>query len=169
MDAEELQAKQRPIKTRYATSPEDAQATLVAQGQLQGGSQVCEVETAGGTIQAGLHIACGGDGSHACSANMLLESLVGCAGVTFGAVLTAMRLPVRDASLKAEGDIDFRGTLGVDKSVPIGFQAIRLSIELDGDLNDEQLSKVAALTEKYCVVHQTLAAAIPIELTCRLK
>lgn len=169
MDADALKQRQQPIKAKYLADAMTAQRTLKAQGRLGAERLTCEVDTWGGPVRAGLHEACGGDGTAACSANMLLEALIGCAGVTLSAVTTAMRIEVRQAILEAEGDLDFRGTMGVDRSAPVGFQSIRLIAHLDCDANEDQLRKVAELTERYCVVHQTLAPALPISFECRRK
>lgn len=167
MDADALKQRQQPIKTKYLRDSATAQRTLRSQGRLGTQALTCEVDTWGGVVQAGLHEACGGDGTTACSANMLLEALIGCAGVTLSAVTTAMRIDVRSASIEAEGDLDFRGTMGVDRSAPVGFQAIRVVAFLDCDADDDQLDKVAQLTERYCVVHQTLAPSLPVSFECR--
>jgi uncharacterized OsmC-like protein len=150
-----LRAMQAPVKERYRTEPGAAMVTLRAQGRL-GEGVTCSVETGRALVAAGLHPATGGSGLLACSGDMLLEALVACAGVTLNAVATAMGVELRDAAIHAEGDLDFRGTLGVDKSVPVGFQRIRLRFELDTDASDEQLGALLRLTERYCVVYQTL-------------
>jgi uncharacterized OsmC-like protein len=156
MDRDELVAVQGPLKERYRSEPEAAQVTLRAEGTLDDGV-ACSVQTSRALVQAGLHPATGGDGTLLCSGDMLLEALVACAGVTLRAVATSLELPVRSGRVHAEGDLDFRGTLGVDRDAPVGFSAIRLSFELDGDLSDEQLALLQKLTERYCVVYQTLA------------
>ena len=155
MKAEELKAKQAPLKQKYRDEPESAVITLRAKSSLSDGIS-CKVETGKGLVEAGLHPATGGDGSLACSGDMLLEALAGCAGVTLNAVSTALGAELRDAKIFAEGDLDFRGTLGVAKDAPVGFQEIRLRFELDSDAPKELLEKVVALTERYCVVFQTL-------------
>jgi uncharacterized OsmC-like protein len=156
MNSETLKAMQAPVKERYRSQPDSARATLHAEGRV-GPDVSFRVETAAGTVAAGLHPGTGGDGSLACSGDMLLEALVGCAGVTLSAVATAMGIVLRDGTrVRAEGDLDWRGTLGVSKEVPVGFQAIRLSIELDSDATDEQRATLLRLTERYCVVMQTL-------------
>ena len=155
MNADELRALQAPLKTRYRDQPDTARITLRARGRAGEGLR-CRLETGKGLIAAGLHPGTGGSGLDACSGDMLLEALVACAGVTLGAVAAALGIELRDAVLEAEGDLDFRGTLGVDKSVPVGFQAIRLRIVLDTDAADEQLDTLMKLTERYCVVYQTL-------------
>src|SRR5262245_45857288 len=156
MNADELRAIQAPLKDRYRQSPDSAMITLRAQGRLGEGVS-CKIETGKGQVSAGLHPATGGTGLGACSGDMLLEALVACAGVTLNAVATALGITLRDAILHAEGDLDFRGTLGVSKEVPVGFQNIRLRAVLDTDASQEQISTLLRLTERYCVVFQTLA------------
>src|ERR1017187_3488425 len=156
MNAEELRTVQAPLKERYRESPDAALITLRAQGRLGEGIS-CKIETGKALVSAGLHPATGGSGLSACSGDMLLEALVACAGVTLNAVATALGIELRDASLEAEGDLDFRGTLGVAKEVPVGFQNIRLKFTLDTDASEEQLATLLRLTERYCVVYQTLA------------
>src|SRR5262245_52024494 len=155
MTADALKALQAPLKARYKEHPNSAFQTLSATGTLRGGEVACRVKTFAGTANAGLHPATGGDGSFACSGDMLLEALVGCAGVTLMAVATAMGIAIRSGTARAEGDMDFRGTLGVSKEVDVGFQAIRLHFELDTDATPEQLQTLLKLTERYCVVYQT--------------
>ena len=155
MDAQQLKDLQAPIKTAYRDTPERAVVTLRAEGKL-GENVSCSVATGRALVEAGLHPATGGSGLQACSGDMLLEALVACAGVTLNAVATALALPLRGATVRAEGDLDFRGTLGVDKAAPVGFRDIRLSFDLDGDLSDEQKAQLQKLTERYCVVYQTL-------------
>ena len=155
MQTEELKATQAPLKELYRTTPDAALITLRAQGRL-GEGVTCKIETGKALVAAGLHPATGGNGLSACSGDMLLEALVACAGVTLNAVATALGLEVRDATLEAEGDLDFRGTLGVSKEVPVGFQNIRLNISLDTDASEEQFATLVLLTERYCVVYQTL-------------
>ena len=155
MNADDLRSVQTPLKERYRESPDAALVTLRAQGRLSEGVS-CKVETGKALVTAGLHPATGGSGMSACSGDMLLEALVACAGVTLNAVATALGIELRDASLQAEGDLDFRGTLGVAKDAPVGFQNIRLTFTLDTDASDEQLSTLLRLTERYCVVYQTL-------------
>jgi uncharacterized OsmC-like protein len=167
MDAAALKALQAPLKDRYREAPEAAVVTLKAEGRL-GEGVTCSLQTGKALVEAGLHPATGGSGQSACSGDMLLEALVACAGVTLNAVATALGLAVRDARVKAEGDLDFRGTLGVAKDAPVGFRAIRLSFEIDGDLTEEQRATVMKLTERYCVVYQTLRAAPPIDVTSRM-
>jgi uncharacterized OsmC-like protein len=156
MNADELRSTQAPLKERYRESPGAALITLRAQGRIGEGVS-CKIETGKALVVAGLHPATGGSGMSACSGDMLLEALVACAGVTLNAVATALGIDLRDASLVAEGDLDFRGTLGLSKEVPVGFQAIRLNITLDTDASEEQLAALLKLTERYCVVYQTLA------------
>ena len=164
MDAAELKETQAPIKAKYRDDPEAAVVTLAAEGRM-GEGVTCKVDTGRALVEAGLHPATGGTGVHACSGDMLLEALVACAGVTLKAVATALELPLRDARVRAEGDLDFRGTLGIDKEAPVGFRAIRLAFDLDGDLSEEQLATLLKLTERYCVVYQTLKAGPPIAVT----
>ncbi len=163
MDASELRTLQAPLKDKYREAPEAALITLRAEGQI-GENLSCSVATGRALVEAGLHPATGGSGMQACSGDMLLQALVACAGVTLNAVATALALPLRGANVKVEGDLDFRGTLGVDKTAPVGFRAIRLSFALDGDLNGEQRAQLLKLTERYCVVYQTLCAAPAIDV-----
>ena len=156
MNAEELRSVQAPLKEYYREAPGAALVTLRAHGRLGEGLS-CKIETGKALVVAGLHPATGGNGQSACSGDMLLEALVACAGVTLNAVATALGIELREASLKAEGDLDFRGTLGVSKEVPVGFQNIRLEFTLDTDASEEQLATLLRLTERYCVVYQTLA------------
>src|SRR6476661_46383 len=156
MQAEELKAIQAPLKERYRGSPEAALLTLKAEGRLDEFGVACKVETGRGLVEAGLHPATGGTGLQACSGDMLLQALVACAGVTLRAVATALAIPVRGGEVRAEGDLDFRGTLGVSKDAPVGFRAIRLRFMLDTDAGAEQLATLEKLTERYCVVLQTL-------------
>ncbi|MET7244096.1 OsmC family protein [Methylobacterium sp. EM32] len=156
MDATELRSLQAPIKDRYRGDPEAAVVTLKAQGSLDDGGIACKVETGRALAVAGLHPASGGSGAELCSGDMLLEALVACAGVTLKAVATALEIPLRKGLVKAEGDLDFRGTLGVDKGAPVGFRSIRLSFEVDTDAPQEKLDQLLKLTERYCVVFQTI-------------
>jgi uncharacterized OsmC-like protein len=156
MDATELRSVQAPLKERYRQAPDAALVTLRAQGRLGEGVS-CSVETGKALVLAGLHPATGGNGLSVCSGDMLLQALVACAGVTMNAVATALGIELRDATVRAEGDLDFRGTLGVAKDVPVGFQSIRLQFTLDTDASQEQLDSLLRLTERYCVVYQTLA------------
>jgi len=163
MNAAELKALQAPIKERYKNTPAAALVTLRAEGRI-GEGIACRVETGKGLIEAGLHPASGGSGLQACSGDMLLEALVACAGVTLKAVATALQIPLRDARLIAEGELDFRGTLGVAKDAPVGFREIRLRLELDSDAPAEQVQKLLELTERYCVVMQTIRNAVPVRI-----
>ena len=157
MDATSLRALQAPIKDRYREESAAALVTLRAQGTLDESSITCKVETGRAIAEAGLHPATGGSGAELCSGDMLLEALVACAGVTLKAVATALEVPLRSGVVKAEGDLDFRGTLGVDKAAPVGFSDIRLTFELDaGDTPQDKLDQLLKLTERYCVVFQTL-------------
>lgn len=156
MTSDQLRALQAPVKSRYKDDPAAAARVLKATGKLQGENLICRVETDHGFIDAGLHPAAGGDGLSACSGDMLLQSLVACAGVTLQAVATAMAIPLRGGTIRAEGDLDFRGTLGISKEVPIGFGAIRLVFHLDTDATPEQIATLLKLTERYCVIFQTL-------------
>jgi uncharacterized OsmC-like protein len=165
MNAEQLRAIQAPIKARYSREPVAALVTLSARSRLGEEGVTCSVETGKALVEAGLHPATGGDGLSACSGDMLLEALVACAGVTLRAVATAIEVPVRGGTIRAEGDIDFRGTLGVSKDVPVGFVAIRLGFDLDTDATPEQLATLIRLTERYCVVYQTLRNAPRIDLS----
>ncbi len=167
MDADELRALQAPLKSRYRDQPDAAVITLKATGTLGDEGITCSVETGRALIEAGLHPATGGDGLSACSGDMLLESLVACAGVTLRAVATAIGVPVAGGTVRAEGDLDFRGTLGVDKEAPVGFKSIRLGFDLDSDATPEQLETLIRLTERYCVVYQTLRAAPDIAISHR--
>jgi len=164
MNANDLRSVQAPLKERYRETPEAALVTLRAQGRIGEGVS-CKIETGKALVVAGLHPATGGSGQAACSGDMLLEALVACAGVTLNAVATALGIELRDASLQAEADLDFRGTLGVSKEVPVGFQAIRLQFTLDTDASEEQLATLLRLTERYCVVYQTLAHPPALAIT----
>ena len=155
VQADELKALQAPLKARYRERPETALVTLRARGRV-GENVTCKIETGNSPVEAGLHPATGGDGSAACSADMLLESLVACAGVTLSAVATALGVSLRGATVEADGDLDFRGTLGVAKDVPVGFAQIRLHFDLDTDASAEQIASLVRLTERYCVIYQTL-------------
>jgi uncharacterized OsmC-like protein len=157
MDAEQLRSMQAPLKSQYREDPGSALITLRASGRLGDETITCKVETGRAIAEAGLHRATGGDGLSLCSGDMLLEALVACAGVTLKAVATALAIPIREGRVSAEGDLDFRGTLGVAKDATIGFQAIRLRFDLDTDATAEQLDKLMTLTERYCVVYQTLS------------
>src|SRR5258708_31503641 len=155
MTTDELRSLQAPLKAQYREHPETALVTLRAEGQVAE-NITCKIETGKARVEAGLHPATGGDGLSACSADMLLEALVGCAGVTLRAVATALGIQLRDATIRVEGDLDFRGTLGVSKDVPVGFKQIRLHFDLDTDAREEQRANLIRLTERYCVVYQTL-------------
>ncbi len=161
MERDALRALQAPLKDRYRTEPEAAVVTLRATGSLDD-DVTCSVETGRALVRAGLHPATGGNGIAICSGDMLLQALVACAGVTLGAVSTSLGIAVKDARLVAEGDLDFRGTLGVARDVPVGFRAIRLSIDLDTTASAEEQAKLVALTERYCVVFQTIAGGCPV-------
>ena len=156
LDATALRALQAPLKDRYRADPGEAVVTLKATGTLDDQSIACKVETGRALAVAGLHPATGGSGLELCSGDMLLEALVACAGVTLKAVATALAIPLRSGTVRAEGDLDFRGTLGVDKEAPVGFRAIRLAFELDTDAPQESLDQLLKLTERYCVVFQTI-------------
>jgi uncharacterized OsmC-like protein len=158
MNAEDLRALQAPIKQKYKTDPDTAVVTLRAEGRI-GEGIACRVDTGRALVEAGLHPASGGSGTQACSGDMLLEALVACAGVTLKAVATAIGIELRDATVRAEGDLDFRGTLGVAKDAPVGFREIRLRFDLDTDAAPEQKKKLIELTERYCVVLQTIRSA----------
>ena len=164
MDAVELREIQAPIKALYREDPGSAVITLKAEGVI-GENVSCSVDTGRALVEAGLHPATGGSGVHACSGDMLLEALVACAGVTLNAVATALELKLGDAKVRAEGDLDFRGTLGVEKTAPVGFRDIRLSFDIDGNLTEDQLATLLRLTERYCVVYQTLVSTSHIAVT----
>lgn len=156
MDAATLRALQAPLKDRYREDPAAAVITLKAEGRLDDQSVACKIDTGRALVTAGLHPATGGSGLEACSGDMLLEALVACAGVTLKAVATAIGIDLKDAVVRAEGDLDFRGTLGVAKDAPVGFRGIRLSFDLDTDAPEDKLEQLLKLTERYCVVFQTL-------------
>ena len=156
MDAQELRTLQAPLKEQYTDDPDSAMITLTASGKI-GEGVTCKVETGGKIHEAGLHPATGGDGMSLCSGDMLLEALVACAGVTLNAVATAIEVDLRDATISAEGDLDFRGTLGVSKEAAVGFENIRLSFDLDTDASQEQIDTLIKLTERYCVVFQSIS------------
>jgi len=164
VDRDELRSLQAPLKERYAVEPDAARLTLSATGALGEGVS-CSVQTGRTLAEAGLHPATGGDGSLLCSGDMLLEALVACAGVTLRAVATSLGIEVAGGSVRAEGDLDFRGTLGVDRDAPVGFSAIRLSFDLESDANEAQLAKLRELTERYCVVYQTIASSPTLTTT----
>jgi uncharacterized OsmC-like protein len=165
MNAEELRALQAPIKERYKKDAAAALVTLRAQGRIAEGL-ACRVDTGRTLVEAGLHPASGGSGLQACSGDMLLEALVACAGVTLKAVATAIGIELRDATIFAEGDLDFRGTLGVARDAPVGFRDIRMRFALDTDATPEQQAKLIELTERYCVVLQTLRKAPAVSVAC---
>ncbi len=162
MKTEELKNLEAPLKERYREHPESAMITLKAEGKIGAGIS-CKIETGKALVEAGLHPATGGDGMMVCSGDMLLEALVACAGVTLQAVSTAIGVVIKDGIIKAEGDLDFRGTLGVSKDVPVGFTTIRLYFNLDTEATTEQLQTLAKLTERYCVVYQTLVKGVIVE------
>jgi uncharacterized OsmC-like protein len=162
MKSDELRAIQAPLKEKYKEAPTAALITLKAQGRI-GEGITCKIETGRAMVEAGLHEATGGTGLSVCSGDMLLEALVACAGVTLNAVATAIGVTLRDGTVQAEGDLDFRGTLGVSKDAPVGFQNIRLSFNLNTDASEEQLASLKKLTERYCVVFQTLQHSPIIE------
>lgn len=164
MNAEELKSLQAPLKQKYLNRPETAMITLKANARI-GEGITCKIETGKALAEAGLHPATGGDGHSLCSGDMLLEALVACAGVTLRAVATAIGVTLHDATISAEGDLDFRGTLGVSKDAPVGFKSIRLQFALDSDGDEEQLASLMKLTERYCVVYQTLSNAPGISVT----
>jgi uncharacterized OsmC-like protein len=167
MDGDALKALQAPLKDKYRERPQSAVVTLKAEGSI-GDGVTCSVATGKAMVEAGLHPATGGSGMSACSGDMLLQALVACAGVTLNAVATALGLAVRDARVRAEGDLDFRGTLGVAKDAPVGFRDIRLTFDIDGDLSEEQRATLMKLTERYCVVYQTLRTPPPIAVESRM-
>ena len=164
MDADALRRIQAPLKDLYRDQPDKAFITLRATGRI-GDNVTCKVETGRAIAEAGLHPATGGDGTALCSGDMLLEALAACAGVTLNAVATALQIELRDAKIEAEGDLDFRGTLGVDKTAPVGFKDIRLNVRLDTDADEEQIANLIRLTERYCVVFQTLANTPSLQIT----
>lgn len=166
MNAEELRALQAPLKERYRAEPATAVVTLRAEGKL-GEDVTCRVDTGRSLVEAGLHPATGGSGAAACSGDMLLEALVACAGVTLRAVATALGIEVRSGTVKAEGELDFRGTLGVARDAPVGFREIRMEFSLDSDATGEQLDNLLRLTERYCVVYQTLRSSPSLSITRR--
>jgi len=164
MDANGLRALQAPIKERYKNEPKAAYITLKASGHLDDTKIACKVETGRALAVAGLHPATGGSGLELCSGDMLLEALVACAGVTMKAVATALDIPLKSASVSAEGDLDFRGTLGVTKDAPVGFAQIRLRFDLDTDAPQDKLDQLLKLTERYCVVYQTIKSGPPVDI-----
>jgi uncharacterized OsmC-like protein len=165
MDGGELRAMQAPIKDRYKSDPKAAFITLKAKGTLDDANIACKVETGRALATAGLHPATGGSGMELCSGDMLLEALVACAGVTLKAVSTALDIPLRTATVSAEGDLDFRGTLGVAKDAPVGFAQIRLRFDVDTDAPQDKLDQLLKLTERYCVVYQTIKSGPPVDVS----
>jgi uncharacterized OsmC-like protein len=164
MNRDALRATQAPLKDRYRSDPESAVITLKAEGRI-GQGITCSVQTGKALVEAGLHAATGGPGTFACSGDMLLEALAACAGVTIAAVATSIGVELRGGTVRAEGDLDFRGTLGISKDVPVGFRQIRLSFDLDTDAAVDQIDSLCRLTERYCVVYQTLRNAPPISVS----
>jgi uncharacterized OsmC-like protein len=167
MDGTALRELQAPLKARYKEEPGSAVITLRAEGQIGQEGLSCKVDTGRALVEAGLHPATGGSGLQACSGDMLLEALAACAGVTLRAVATALEIPVRGGTINVEGDLDFRGTLGVSKEAPVGFREIRLSFDLDSDASPDQLASLQKLTERYCVVLQTLKSPPPLVTTMK--
>ncbi|MGN6748444.1 MAG: OsmC family protein [Xanthobacteraceae bacterium] len=167
MDSAALRALQAPIKDRYKTDPKAGLITLKAKGALDDTNIACKVETGRALAVAGLHPATGGSGMELCSGDMLLEALVACAGVTLKAVATALDIPLRSGTVSAEGDLDFRGTLGVAKEAPVGFAQIRLRFDLDTDAPQDKLDQLLKLTERYCVVYQTIRSGPPVAITLK--
>jgi len=166
MKAEELREMQAPLKALYREDPDEALITLTAEGEIGGEGVACKVDTGRALVEAGLHPATGGSGMQACSGDMLLEALAACAGVTLKAVATALEVPLSGGKVKAEGDLDFRGTLGVDREAPVGFRNIRLHFDLDApEATDEQIATLMKLTERYCVVFQTLREGPPVAVS----
>ena len=165
MDGTKLRAMQAPLKERYRSDPKAATITLRAKGTLDDAHIACKVETGRALAVAGLHPATGGSGLELCSGDMLLEALVACAGVTLKAVATALDIPLKSAKVSAEGDIDFRGTLGIDKTAPVGFADIRLRFDVESEAPQDKLDQLLKLTERYCVVYQTLRNGPPIEVS----
>jgi uncharacterized OsmC-like protein len=169
MDSDGLRAVQEPLKDAYRQDPRQAVITLRARGELGDEGISCSVDTGRALAVAGLHPATGGDGSLLCSGDMLLEALVACAGVTLRAVATSLGIPINGGTVRAEGDLDFRGTLAVDREAPVGFTSIRLSFELDSEASEEQIATLLRLTERYCVVYQTLAHPIPVDASAGIS
>jgi len=167
MTADEIRSLQAPLKAQYREHPDTALVTLRAEGRV-GDNTTCRIETGKARVEAGLHPATGGDGQSACAADTLLEDVVGCAGVTLSAAATAIGMTLRDATIRTEGDLDSRGRLGVSKDVPVGFKQIRLHFDLDTDASEEQLATLIRLTERYCVVYQTLSHPAEISVLHRL-
>jgi uncharacterized OsmC-like protein len=169
MDAAGLRALQAPIKERYKADPKAGLITLKAKGTLDDANIACKVETGRALAVAGLHPATGGSGLELCSGDMLLEALVACAGVTLKAVATAIDIPLKSGTVSAEGDLDFRGTLGIAKDAPVGFAQINLHFEVDSDVPQEKLDQLLKLTERYCVVYQTIRSGPPVEVSLKRK
>ena len=169
MNAEELRTMQAPFKAQYRDDPGSALITLRASGTVGEEQISCRVETGKALVEAGLHPATGGDGIAACSGDMLLEALVACAGVTLKAVATAIGITIESGTVSAEGDLDFRGTLGVDREAPVGFKAIRLRFDIVSDAGEDKLATLQKLTDRYCVVYQTLRSSPPIDVTQRVS
>ncbi|MBI3935138.1 MAG: OsmC family protein [Acidobacteria bacterium] len=169
MNSEQLRALQAPLKARYKEEPSAAVVTLSARSRLDDQQVACKVETGKAMVAAGLHPATGGDGNLVCSGDMLLEALVACAGTTLKAVATALSIPLKSGTVLAEGDLDFRGTLGVSKDAPVGFREIRLQFDLDTEAPAEQVAKLVELTERYCVVFQTLCGPNKLSITHQTK
>jgi uncharacterized OsmC-like protein len=169
MDSAALRALQAPIKERYKSEPQAAYITLKAKGALDDTNIACKVETGRALAVAGLHPATGGTGLELCSGDMLLEALVACAGVTLKAVATALDIPLKSGMVSAEGDLDFRGTLGVAKDAPVGFAQIRLRFDVDSDAPQDKLDQLLKLTERYCVVYQTIRNGPPVEISLKRK
>ena len=167
MDSAALRAMQAPLKDRYKGDPKAATITLKAKGTLDDTNIACKVETGRALAVAGLHPATGGSGMELCSGDMLLEALVACAGVTLKAVATALDIPLKSGRVSAEGDLDFRGTLGVDKTAPVGFAQIRLRFDVDTEAPQEKLDQLLKLTERYCVVYQTIKSGPPVEVSLK--
>ena len=165
MDAAQLRATQAPIKERYKSDPKAAVITLIARGSIENEGIACKVETGRALAIAGLHPASGGSGLELCSGDMLLEALAACAGVTLKSVSTAIEVPLKSGNVAAEGDLDFRGTLGVDKEAPVGFAEIRLRFDVDTDAPQEKLDLLLKLTERYCVVYQTIKNGPKVSVT----
>jgi len=165
VNAEELRTLQAPLKAGYRDDPQAAMVTLRATGKIGPQTVTCKVDTGRALVEAGLHPATGGSGLLACSGDMLLEALVACAGVTLGAVATALGVPIQSGTVKAEGDLDFRGTLGVAKDAPVGFREVRLRFDLESNAPAEQIAKLVELTERYCVVYQTLRRSPAMQIS----
>ncbi len=163
MKRDELRALQRPLKERYREDPESAVVTLRAEGSVEGEGITCSVDTGRALVEAGLHPASGGPGTLACSGDLLLQALVACAGVTLRSVATSLEISV-SGSVRAEGDLDFRGTMAVDREAPVGFRAVRLAFDIEHDADEERLATLLRLTERYCVVYQTLTNGVPVEI-----